>query len=201
MSHHKISSYILSCGILELNRDTEFSRELSRISKYFSYLLRHKPEAIGLFMDENGWVAVDELIQKTVDFELNRDLVSVVVETNDKQRFSISDDGLSIRANQGHSVDINLHLSPLEPPGALLHGTAERFVEDILAQGLKKMQRHHVHLSESEAVARSVGARYGKPVLLRVEAKSMHRDGFDFYRSANNVWLVDHVPVKYMKLL
>lgn len=174
------------------------NKELKKVSKYFSYLLRHEPESIGLSLNENGWASIDELIHKTIDFKLNRDLIEIVVETNDKKRFSISDDGLYIRANQGHSIDIELELKPIQPPEYLIHGTAERFVETIKKQGLKKMQRHHVHLSQSQVVARAVGARYGRPVLLTISAQDMFNDGFQFYKSENNVWLVDSVPEKYI---
>lgn len=175
------------------------SKELNKISKYFSYLLRHKPESIGLSLDENGWANIDELIQKTDDFELNKDIIDIVVETNDKKRFSISDDRVYIRANQGHSIVVDLELMPIQPPQYLVHGTAERFIEIIREQGLNKMQRHHVHLSESPAVAKNVGSRYGKPILLNIATKEMFDDGFIFYKSANNVWLVDLVPPKYIK--
>ncbi len=174
------------------------SKELNNISKYFSYLLRHEPESVGLSLDENGWASIDELIEKTVDFKLNRDFIEIVVGTNDKKRFSISYDGLQIRANQGHSIDVDLELTPIQPPQFLVHGTAERFVEAIRVQGLNKMQRHHVHLSESKAVAENVGSRYGKSVLLNISAKEMFDDGFKFYKSENNVWLVDSVSPKYI---
>ena len=174
------------------------SKELNKISKYFSYLLRHKPDSIGLALDENGLASIEELIEKTTDFKLDRNLVDIVVETNDKQRFSISNDGLYIRANQGHSIDIELDLPELVPPNILIHGTADRFIEAIRKTGLSKMERHHVHLTESQAVAQNVGSRYGKPVILSIAAKEMYVDGFVFFKSANNVWLVDNVPVKYI---
>jgi putative RNA 2'-phosphotransferase len=177
------------------------SKELNKISKYFSFLLRHEPQAIGLQLDENGWASIEELIEKTTDFKLDRNMIEVVVETNDKQRFSISKDGLFIRANQGHSIEIDLDLIAQEPPSVLMHGTAERFMVNILDKGLSKMERHHVHLTESSAVAQSVGSRYGKPIILSIAAKEMYEDGFKFYKSANNVWLVDSVPVKYIKIM
>lgn len=174
------------------------SKELNKISKYFGYLLRHHPDAIGLTLDSHGWASIDELISKTTDFELTPDIIAIVVETNDKQRFAISPDGQRIRANQGHSIDIELDLAPTEPPETLWHGTAERFLPAITDEGLKKMQRHHVHLTESAAVAKNVGSRYGKPVLLKVAARQMHQDGFVFYQSANKVWLVESVPARYV---
>ena len=172
---------------------------LSKISKYFSYILRHKPEAIGLCLDANGWASIEELIKKTTDFQLTRELVEIVVETNEKQRFSISDDGKRIKANQGHSIEIELDLKPIEPPDLLLHGTAVRFMESIKVKGLCKMDRHHVHLTESKAVAKSVGSRYGKPLILSIAASKMHNSGFLFYKTCNNVWLVDHVPFEYIE--
>ncbi len=175
------------------------NKDLTHISKYLSFLLRHKPESIGLKLDESGWASINELIEKSTDHKLTNDLIEIVVETNDKQRFSISTNGEMIRANQGHSISIELDLEPIEPPEFLIHGTADRFLEAILSEGLKKMNRHHVHLSESEAVAKSVGGRYGKPILLKVLTSKMYTDGFKFYRSANNVWLVEHVPPKYIQ--
>jgi len=171
------------------------------ISKYLSFLLRHRPEAIKLELDTKGWAPIDEIIDKTTKFRLTRDLIEIVVETNDKKRFSISKDGRKIRANQGHTIEINLDLKPVQPPDTLLHGTAQRFIKSIEAQGLCKMKRHHVHLTESKAVALSVGQRYGKPVILEIPASQMSKDGHLFFKTSNNVWLVEHVPVKYLKNL
>lgn len=174
------------------------NKDLVNISKYFSYLLRHKPEEIGLKLDPEGWAKVQELIAKTTKYNLTNEIIDIVVETNDKQRFKLSEDKNKIKANQGHSIDVDLNLDPLEPPETLLHGTAERFVESIFLKGLQKQKRHHVHLSESTAVAKAVGCRYGKLVLLKIESKKMHEDGFPFYKTANNVWLVENVPVEYL---
>ena len=137
-------------------------KQLTRVSKYLSFVLRHQPEAIGLKLDEQGWVSVEQLIANTTDFVLTEELVKLVVETNDKQRFALDMASNKIRANQGHSIDVDLALEPMAPPDVLLHGTAERFIEAILLQGLTKQKRHHVHLSESESVASAVGKRYGK---------------------------------------
>lgn len=174
-------------------------KQLAKISKYLSFILRHKPEAIGLTLDENGWAFVDELILKTTDLQLTEELIKLVVETSDKQRFAIDSKKNRIRANQGHSIDIDLSLDPIKPPETLLHGTAERFYESIMHDGLTKQSRHHVHLSESPTVAKSVGSRYGKPVILEIDANRMSNDGFLFYQTLNNVWLVDTVPVKYIR--
>lgn len=168
--------------------------QLKIISKYLSFILRHQPQAIGLQLDAQGWAAIDELIDKTRDHAIDRALLELVVETNDKQRFSISSDGERIRANQGHSLAVDLQLEAQRPPLRLFHGTAQRFMPSILSQGLLKQGRHHVHLTESLAVARAVGGRYGKPMILEIAAQAMYEAGFEFFRSPNNVWLVDHVP-------
>lgn len=173
-------------------------KELTKVSKYLSFILRHKPEEIGLELDANGWGAVEDLINKTTDVPLTKELLEIVVETNDKQRFVYSEDGMKIRANQGHSINIKLDLPRLRPPEFLFHGTAERFWSSIHNDGLVKGGRHHVHLTESVAVAKSVGARYGKPVLLKISSQRMSDEGVKFYKTPNNVWLVDFVPVNYI---
>ena len=176
--------------------------QLTKTSKFLSFVLRHKPDEIGLTLDENGWANINELIEKSVSYgkKINREILEEVVMKNDKKRFVISDDGTSIRANQGHSIAVDLELVPQQPPAILFHGTAERNLELILSSGLKKMQRHHVHLTESTETAKKVGVRYGKPVLLKIKTEPMRRDGFDFYKSENNVWLVDEVPAQYIEL-
>lgn len=172
--------------------------DIKKISKYLSFILRHQPDSIGLVLSDEGWADINELIGKTRKFKLTRESLDIVVETNDKKRFLISDDGLRIKANQGHSIQVKLELESVTPPDVLLHGTAERFTESIFKQGLTKQQRHHVHLSETVQTAMSVGARYGKPVLLQVDAMRMHEDGFTFFKTENNVWLVECVPVDYL---
>ncbi len=176
-------------------------KELTKVSKYLSFVLRHQPEVIGIKLSKDGWADIDELIDKITEFDLNRELLNIVVETNDKQRFGISPDGKYIRANQGHSVNIELGLDVAEPPLVLIHGTADKFWPLIQKQGLVKGLRHHVHLTESKAVAKSVGGRYGKPMLLSVDAKAMASAGFEFFKTANNVWLVDKVPTQYIKVI
>ncbi len=173
--------------------------DLTSLSKYLSYILRHQPSSIGLPLDAQGWARVDDLIAKTTAFELDVDLLRVVVECNDKQRFALSDNLLSIRANQGHSIDIDLALQPQQPPTVLLHGTAERFISAIQTQGLTKRKRHHVHLSESRSVAEAVGRRYGKSVVLNINAAAMAAQGTPFYLSANRVWLVDYVAPEFIQ--
>ncbi|HCG7676451.1 TPA: RNA 2'-phosphotransferase [Vibrio parahaemolyticus] len=174
-------------------------KELVRVSKYLSYVLRHKPDAIGLSLDEQGWARIDDLIDKTVEVSLTRELIDLIVETNDKCRFAIGSNGTHIRANQGHSIEVDLQLSSVTPPEYLLHGTAERNMKSIGASGLLKGSRHHVHLTESLAVSKAVGRRYGELVVLKVDAKRMHLDGYSFYKTVNNVWLTDSVPSQYLE--
>ena len=175
-------------------------KNLKNTSKFLSLVLRHNPAQIGLQLDENGWESVDELIEK-VNAKGNTlyiDLLNEIVETNDKKRFAFNDDKTKIRASQGHSIEIDLVLKPIEPPDILYHGTATRFVDSILKEGLTKQQRQHVHLSEKLETATAVGARHGKPTILMVNAKQMHEDGFLFYKSENDVWLTDAVPLNYI---
>lgn len=169
---------------------------LVRISKFVSKVLRHAPESVGLRLDEAGWVDVDDLLAaaKGAGVALDRPTLERVVADNDKQRFALSPDGRRIRASQGHSVTVELGLAPLEPPDVLFHGTADRNLDSIRAQGLVPGRRTHVHLSADEATAVNVGRRHGRPVVLRVRAGGMHRAGHPFYRSDNGVWLTAAVP-------
>lgn len=175
---------------------------LTSISKFLSLVLRHEPQAIGLTLDEAGWAGVDELLAKAAAAgrPISRDMLAEVVRSSDKQRFAFSADGLRIRANQGHSVDVALGLAAATPPDTLFHGTASRFLAAILQAGLDKRQRHHVHLTHDLATARAVGQRYGTPVVLEIDAARLCADGHVFHRSANGVWLVDHVPADYLKV-
>ena len=152
-------------------------RELKRTSKFLSLVLRHEPHAIGIVFDPAGWVDIDLLLAAAnrQGQAIDRPTLERVVRNNDKQRFSLSDDGRRIRANQGHSVDVELGYQPADPPAVLLHGTPRQFVESIRRQGLLKMQRHHVHLHEDAATATTVGNRRGKSVLLEIQAAEMHR--------------------------
>jgi putative RNA 2'-phosphotransferase len=176
--------------------------ELTTISKFLSYVLRHHPQSIGLVLDDAGWAGVDDLLAQagTHGRRITRELLNEVVRSNDKQRFAFSDDGQRIRASQGHSLDVELGLQPAAPPPLLYHGTAQRFIESIMQSGLDKRNRHHVHLTADVVLAMAVGQRYGSPVLLEVDAGRMHGDGQVFYRSANGVWLVDHVAPHYLKV-
>lgn len=175
-------------------------KQLKHISKLMSLVLRHQPEAIGLQLDENGWANVEELIQKINANGTKVDVATIliVVETNDKKRFGFNEDKTMIRANQGHSIEVDLNLTPSIPPDILYHGTADRFVDSILKEGLTKQQRQHVHLSRQIETAKAVGTRHGKPIILHINAKAMRDDGHLFYVSENNVWLVDAVPTQYI---
>ncbi len=176
------------------------NKKLIRTSKFLSFVLRHKPDEVGLTLETGGWVHVDALIAAANRAGVNLDhaLLREVVATNDKKRFAFSEDGLRIRANQGHSVPIDLGLEPVVPPDVLFHGTAARFLDSIRRHGLQRRNRHHVHLSPDAQTATAVGKRHGKPVVLAVTARRMHDAGFPFYRSQNNVWLTEHVAPAYL---
>ena len=181
--------------------DKKLNNQHVKISKFLSLVLRHTPETIFLNMDNYGWVNIDELIHnanKYRNMSLTLDLIKLIALTNDKQRFIISDDGKRIRANQGHSITVDLELECRIPPDILYHGTASRSLDSIMRDGLKPMKRQHVHLSQTEEAALTVGKRHGKPIVLRINSKNMHEDDYKFYLSVNNVWLVDKVPVNYI---
>ena len=169
-------------------------------SKFLSLVLRHEPELIGLQLDPAGWASVDELLEgcRRKGHPVTPEQLREIVRTSDKQRFALSEDGRQIRANQGHSVPVELGYEPARPPEVLFHGTAQKSLAGIRAEGLKKRSRHHVHLSPTRETAAAVGSRHGKLVLLEVAAGRMHRDRFAFYRTPNNVWLTDEVPVGYL---
>lgn len=175
-------------------------RSLVTVSKFLAKHLRHAPDALGLSLQPGGWVSVDDLLPASarIGFPIPYDELIECVETNDKQRFSFDDTGDLIRANQGHSVAVDLQLEEQQPPEVLFHGTVERFLAAIMAEGLKKGKRHHVHLSQDAGTARKVGARRGKPIILNVDAGKMHAAGFKFYRSVNGVWLTESVPVPFL---
>jgi len=173
-----------------------------KISKFLSYVLRHHPGSIGIELDEHGWADVSELLKgaEQSGFSIKPDELSVVVEENDKQRFSFSEDGRRIRAKYGHSIAVDLGYSPVVPPEILYHGTARRNLKSITADGLTKGNRYYVHLSPDPEIAISVGQRYGKPVVLEVEAGRMYSDGYKFYLcSESKVWLIEGVPAVYIR--
>lgn len=176
------------------------SRDLTQSSKFLSLILRHEPAKFGVALDEAGWTDVEALLEacRRHGREIDRVLLQQIVATNDKKRFSFDETGMRIRANQGHSVEVELGYEPAAPPTLLYHGTATRFLAAIRTEGLRKMARHHVHLSADEATALSVGQRHGKPAVLAIDAAAMAGDGFAFFLSANKVWLVDHVPTRFI---
>lgn len=176
---------------------------LVKVSKYLSKHLRHQPERLGLTLAPGGWVGVDELLAacEAHNFPVTRDELDQVVARNDKQRFSFDAARRLIRANQGHSVEVDLQLERVVPPEVLYHGTGERSAESILANGLRRMARHHVHLSSDVETAKKVGARHGRPVVFEVCAAAMSEEGHAFYLSANGVWLVESVPPQHLRLL
>jgi putative RNA 2'-phosphotransferase len=175
--------------------------QLVRASKFLSKHLRHEPERLGLTLAPGGWVNVDELLAACARnrLPLTRDELNEIVSNNNKQRFSFDETGTRIRANQGHSVTVDLQLEPAPPPDVLYHGTGHRSADAIRREGLHKMGRHHVHLSRDVETARNVGARHGRPVVFAIDAAKMHAAGYTFFVSDNGVWLVDAVPPEFLR--
>jgi putative RNA 2'-phosphotransferase len=174
--------------------------DLKKVSKFLSYILRHSPETIGIAIDANGWVQVDELIAKVSagGHVLTSELLKEIVAASDKQRFAFDKTGTRIRASQGHSINVDLQYEPALPPRFLYHGTVAEFIDAIKAGGLQKMERRHVHLSPNIVTAKNVGGRRGKPVVLTILAGRMNEAGHKFFVSANGVWLCEVVPPKYI---
>lgn len=175
-------------------------KQLKKTSKFLSLVLRHKPEEIGISLDESGWTNVKKLLQALTSCgrKITMEELEYVVDNNNKKRFSFNDNKTKIRANQGHSVNVDLGYEEKIPPAVLYHGTATRFMDSIFKEGLKKMNRHHVHLSSDEETAISVGKRHGNPIVFSVIAGEMHRAGYKFFLSENGVWLTEHVPMEYL---
>jgi putative RNA 2'-phosphotransferase len=173
-----------------------------KTSKFLSFVLRHKPEELNLEMSEDGWVSVDELVDNMnlSGKEIDVDILNEIVETNDKKRFEFNSDGSMIRASQGHSINVALGYDAVTPPPVLFHGTVQKALAPILKSGLNKMSRDHVHLSDDYVTAFKVGSRRGKAVILLVDSKRMHNDGYSFYKSTNGVWLTDRVPSEYLEI-
>ncbi|WP_248742293.1 MULTISPECIES: RNA 2'-phosphotransferase [unclassified Pseudomonas] len=177
---------------------------LDETSKFLSFVLRHEPQAIGLTLDSEGWANIDALIDGAArdGRTLDRTLIENVVASSDKKRFSISPDGQSIRAVQGHSTkSVELQFEEKQPPETLYHGTATRFMDSINEQGLIPGSRHHVHLSQDTATASAVGQRYGTVVILQVAARQMQEQGFKFYQAENGVWLTERVPAEFLSTM
>lgn len=175
-------------------------KEETKISKLLSLVLRHKPETIGLVLSEEAWADTSELIDKmnANDCSMDMAMLSQVVENNSKRRFAFNNDRSKIRANQGHSLNVDLQLTPKIPPHLLFHGTAIKNIDKIMKWGLNKMERQHVHLSSDKLTAEKVGKRHGKPIVLQVAAHEMQVMGFVFLESENGVWLTDHVPIEFI---
>lgn len=169
---------------------------ITKDSRYLSYLLRHHPESINLTLDDKGWANIRELIEKSKD-TFNMEYLEEIVRTDEKQRYSFNEDKTKIRANQGHSINVNPDLKEEVPPEFLYHGTALRFLDAIQKEGIKKQSRSYVHLSSDEQTAKKVGSRHGEPVILIIRAKEMYNEGNKFYKSENGVWLTDYVESKY----
>jgi len=172
---------------------------LNDISKYIALILRHKPETIGISLDEHGWANVDELIAgiaKQQQFDMA--MLEEIVSTDNKSRYSFNDDKTLIRANQGHSISVDVELEKQTPPDILYHGTGEKYEDSIDAKGLIPKSRLYVHLSKDVETAMTVGKRHGKPVVYSIDSKKMDEEGFEFFCSVNGVWLTKEVPIKYM---
>lgn len=178
-------------------------RRLERLSKFISMILRHKPQVIGITLDEHGWADVDELIkginETGEEVKFSKDTLEIIVKTDKKQRYSFSQDKTLIRANQGHSIPVDVELEKKEPPKVLYHGTGVKSVKAIQEQGLLPMERLYVHLSIDVKTATNVGKRHGTPVIFQVNAEQMQKDGYDFFQSVNGVWLTKEVPAKYLE--
>ncbi len=177
---------------------------LKETSKFISLILRHKPETIGVSLDEHGWADVQEMIQginAAGNHHLDSELLEEIVRTDEKQRYSFNEDHTLIRANQGHSIPVDVELEKKTPPAVLYHGTGEKYTASIDEQGLIPKSRLYVHLSSDLETARKVGSRHGKPVIYTVDCASMAAGGYSFYLSANNVWLTKEVPARYLTKL
>ena len=176
--------------------------KLKSVSIYLSLILRHKPEEAGITLDKHGWAKVDELIKGVRrKHPLDMETLEEIVATDNKQRYSFNEDRTLIRANQGHSIPVDVELEQVEPPEYLYHGSATKYMNSIYAHGLLPRSRLYVHLSDTPSKAIEVGKRHGKPVVYKIRSGVMYRDGFVFYRSVNGVWLTEEIPVEYLEVL
>ncbi|MBR4201014.1 MAG: RNA 2'-phosphotransferase [Oscillospiraceae bacterium] len=175
-------------------------KSMTQTSKFLSLVLRHQPEAAGITLDSHGWADVPALLggMTAAGCPVDTALLEEIVRTDEKQRYSFNAEHTKIRANQGHSVKVDLNLRPVAPPEFLWHGTASRFLDSILREGLKPMSRQYVHLSPDTGTAEKVGSRHGRPVILQIAAQQMAQDGYLFYQAENGVWLTDTVPPQYI---
>lgn len=178
------------------------SRQTRNLSKFISLILRHKPEIINLTLDEHGWAYVQELIKginRSKGQIIDQELLEEIVRTDEKQRYSFNEDHTLIRANQGHSIPVDVELEEKNPPDILWHGTGDKYVASIDKQGLIPKGRLYVHLSSDIDTARKVGSRHGKPVIYQIDCGKMSADGYCFFLSANRIWLTKEVPARYLK--
>ncbi|MEM7230720.1 MAG: RNA 2'-phosphotransferase [Planctomycetota bacterium] len=198
MPDRKVPSQFEDRSFVSLGMKNQFERH----SKFLSLVLRHDPSAMGIELDPKGWASVEAILDgfRKKKRPLSREQLETLVASDEKGRYSFSPDGRSIRANQGHSIPIDLGLEALEPPVVLYHGTATRFLDSVMASGLHAGNRQHVHLSTNVETAISVGQRHGKAVVLQVDAEAMSKDGIEFYLSDNGVWLTDAVPSRYLEI-
>jgi len=178
-------------------------KNLQTISRFLSLVLRHKPHELGIVLDKNGWADVSELLQKMQQkgFDINHQTLQTIVANNNKQRFKLNDDASKIRANQGHSVAVDVELVEQLPPQVLYHGTAINNLESIKKKGLISQTRLYVHLSGNQTTALAVGQRHGKAIVLTIRAAEMQQAGYTFYLSENQVWLTQSVPVQYIEFV
>lgn len=177
--------------------------DLTRLSRFLSYVLRHKPDSIGIELTWDGWANIEQLVTNSQNqgYDITVDIVNQIVAEDEKGRYVISPDKLQIRATQGHSVDVDLNFEEKVPPVVLWHGTYADAVPTIMKQGLKKMKRHHVHLSSTTETAKKVGSRRGASVLLMINTKDMVKNGIKFFLSENGVWLTEYVEPKYIEII
>ena len=184
------------------NKNGKRGKRKNSTSRFISLILRHKPEVIGITLDEHGWADVQDLIDgisRKGGHYLDMETLEEIVRTDEKQRYVFNEDHSLIRASQGHSVAVDVGLEELTPPDVLWHGTGEKYISSIDVQGLLPKGRLYVHLSSDVETAKKVGSRHGKPIIYRIDCKKMVEDGYSFYFSANHVWLTKEVPVKYLE--
>ncbi|NFO98296.1 RNA 2'-phosphotransferase [Clostridium botulinum] len=179
------------------------SKKDMKNSKFMSLILRHKPQEANLILDEYGYANISDLIKGMRDkgYKITIEDVERIVREDNKKRYSFNSDNTKIRANQGHSIRVNLELQSIQPPSVLYHGTSIRFRDNILKEGVKKQSRQYVHLSSDIDTAINVGKRHGSPIIFLINSKEMFEDGYKFYLSENKVWLTDYVPIKYIKII
>ncbi|WP_455542383.1 RNA 2'-phosphotransferase [Intestinibacter sp.] len=187
-----------------MDKDRNNDKKIKSLSKFISKILRHEPEIVHINLDDNGYTDVQGLIDGINKYGRNKidfKTLKYIVENDNKQRYSFKCDFTKIRANQGHSIDVDLGLEEIKPPNNLYHGTGQKYLDSILEEGIKSQTRQFIHLSKDTDTARNVGSRHGKPRILKIDTKQMYDDGYKFYLSENNVWMTKYVPTKYIWLV